>query len=181
MAKLTKMMVKQGFIAVLTVTCFLMMGCKDHNSPTNAASKIFTVTFNSDGGTPVPKQDVVSGEFATVPLPAPKRVVEETVYYFTGWFLDDKAFAFKTTPITKDITLKASWSLDPPIYTVTFDSSGGSAITGQKVPTGGFATEPASPPTKGNDNFWGWFLDGEDSSFAFTTTPITGDITLTAR
>ena len=64
-------------------------------------------------------------------------------------------------------------------YTVTFDSMGGSVvsqITG--VVSGELISEPANPTTTGYDSkFLGWLQDG--SVFDFST-PITGDITLTA-
>ena len=65
-------------------------------------------------------------------------------------------------------------------FTVTFDTDGGTlaAATPQSVKGNGTATNPGTP-TKNNYTFLGWYTaDGEEFDF---TTPITGDITLTAK
>lgn len=66
----------------------------------------WVVTFDPNGGTPVPlAQEVEYGHTATKP-------VEPTLkgYTFDGWYLDgeEEPFDFGTT-ITSDITLKAKW------------------------------------------------------------------------
>lgn len=69
-------------------------------------TEVYTVTFDSYGGTPVPPaQEVEYGLTATEPA-AP----EKTGYTFDGWYLDEAEapFSFDTT-ITSDITLKAKW------------------------------------------------------------------------
>ena len=73
-------------------------------------TEVYTVTFDSYGGTPVPpKQEVEYGLTATEPA-AP----EKTGYTFDGWYLDgaEEPFSFDTT-ITSDITLKAKWKITP--------------------------------------------------------------------
>ena len=62
------------------------------------------------------------------------------------------------------------------VYTVTFDTDGGSKIDAQEVEENGTATKPADP-TKDGYTFKGWQLDGKDYDFA---TPVTADITLKA-
>lgn len=69
-------------------------------------TEVYTVTFDSNGGTPVPpKKEVEYGLTATEPA-AP----EKTGYTFDGWYLDEAEapFSFDTT-ITSDITLTAKW------------------------------------------------------------------------
>lgn len=63
-------------------------------------------------------------------------------------------------------------------HTVTFDSNGGSAVEAQQVKHGGYATAPETP-TNGNSAFEGWLYNGE--IFNFLETPVTADITLTAK
>ena len=70
----------------------------------------WVVTFNPNGGTPVPlAQEVEYGHTATKP-------VEPTLkgYTFDGWYLDgeEEPFDFGTT-ITSDITLTAKWKITP--------------------------------------------------------------------
>ena len=63
-------------------------------------------------------------------------------------------------------------------YTVTFNSNGGTAVDSQSVPHGTTAKMPGDP-TYGNRAFLGWY-DEDDNLFMFAT-PITADITLTAK
>ena len=135
----------------------------------------YTVTFNSYGGTPVPlAQEVEYGHTATKP-------VEPTLkgYTFDGWYLDgeEEPFDFGTT-ITSDITLTAKWEINK--YTVTFDSYGGSKVDPQVVEYGLYAQKPEEPTLKGF-TFAYWYLDDENEAYDFDTTPITEDITLTAK
>lgn len=65
---------------------------------------------------------------------------------------------------------------DPSVYTVTFDSSGGSRVESQSVTEGQRAAEPV-PPTKEGYRFLGWYAG--DTPFDFNTF-IEGDMTLTA-
>ena len=64
-------------------------------------------------------------------------------------------------------------------YTVTFDPDNGTAETTQNVIYGGKATEPAEPKKPGY-TFKGWYLGEAEAPFDFGT-PITSDITLTAK
>lgn len=63
-------------------------------------------------------------------------------------------------------------------YTVTFDTDGGSAVASQEVYEGGNATEPSPAPTKADNSFGGWQLNGAIYSF---DTPVDSNITLTAK
>jgi len=75
---------------------------------------------------------------------------------------------------------KVEWTGEPTItYTVTFDSDGGSAVASQAVTIRKCATEPA-PPTKDGCTFKGWYAEGASDAYDFAT-PVTGDMTLTAK
>lgn len=76
----------------------------------------YTVTFETNKGTPIEAQLVPEGTFATKPVPAPTK----EGYLFEGWYTEQtmtNRFDFYT-PITKDITLYAKW-MD--ISSITFD------------------------------------------------------------
>ena len=64
------------------------------------------------------------------------------------------------------------------MYTVTFDSKGGSEVAPQSVESGKTASKPANDPTKSGVIFGGWYKGEEPFSFS---TAITGSITLTAK
>ena len=83
-------------------------------------AKYYTVTFESNGGTPVAQQTVEENGFAAQP-PAPSR----SGYIFTGWYLNaacTQKFDFAAA-ITKDLTLYAGWR-------ETGSSSGGGSSGG---------------------------------------------------
>ncbi len=128
-----------------------------------------TVTFDSDGGSNVDAQVVLYNETAVAPT-APEKVG----YTFLGWFLGEELYEFNTA-VTENLTLKAKWEINK--YTVTFDSNGGSEVSAQTVEHGGLAEKPEDPTREGAYVFGGWQYEGK--AFKFTT-PITGDITLTA-
>lgn len=129
----------------------------------------YTVTFNTDGGTPVPPaQEVEYGLTATEPA-AP----EKTGYTFDGWYLGEaeEPFSFDTA-ITSDITLTAKWKLNT--YTVTFDPNGGSVDPTSKTVTFGEPYGELPVPTRKGYTFDGWYTEAEDG------TVVTADTTVTA-
>ena len=130
----------------------------------------YTVAFETGGGSKVDPQQVAFGGHAVEPAEAPTK----TGHTFAGWFLGDSEFDFENTPIEGNVTLTAHWA--PIVYTVQFDSDGGSKVDSQQVAYGDTADEPADP-TKSSYRFEGWLLNGVLFDF---DTPITDDITLKA-
>lgn len=65
---------------------------------------MLTVTFDSDGGSPVDPVRVAKGGF----VKEPEAPVKEN-YRFAGWYLGDTRFDFRT-PVTEDLALKAKWT-----------------------------------------------------------------------
>ena len=131
-----------------------------------------TVTFDSDGGTPVDAQTVGDGDTVAEP-DAPTR----DGWTFLGWWNGDAEYDF-TQPVTGDLTLTARWERNAPaVYTVSFDTGdSGIMIASQQVEDGMTAMQPVDP-TRDGYRFDGWLLDGEPYDFA---TPVTGDVTLVA-
>ena len=116
---------------------------------------IYKLTFNSKGGSAVPWGYDVAGGSINKPAD-PTR----SGYVFAGWYDNDDYIGIPLTfpyTITESYTLYARWE---PIYTVTFDSKGGSAVSSQQVARGDGVTEPADPTLAGNV-FGGWFEDEE--------------------
>lgn len=128
---------------------------------------VHTVSFDAGDGSPVETQHVTDGLTVT----EPETPVREG-YRFDGWLLDGQPYDF-STPVTGDLTLTAAWTK---LHTVTFDY-GIEGMTGnQQIADGGTLTEPYVPERDGY-TFTGWLLDGRPFDFS---TPVTGDITLTA-
>jgi uncharacterized repeat protein (TIGR02543 family) len=139
-----------------------------------------TVTFNSNGGSSVPSQNIASGGKAVRPT-APTRAG----YTFDGWYEDESLsnlWDFNTV-VMGNMTLYAKWS---PInsqtsYTVTFNSMGGSNVPSQTVVTGGKVVKPTNP-TRGGYFFTGWYKDSDyNQIWNFNTGLVTSDITLYAE
>lgn len=90
-----------------------------------AAEKLYTVTFDAQGGSEVDSAYVGEGGYAIEPT-APER----EGYTFTGWYSDKdltQQWNFATDVIAKDTTLYAGWknnnpSIDIPSYTITVPS-----------------------------------------------------------
>ena len=133
----------------------------------------YTVTFDSNGGSAVTAQSIEAGQKATKPADPTKDG-----YDFKGWTLNGSAYDFNTA-VNGNITLVATWEqqqVQPTVYTVTFDSNGGSAVAAQNIEAGQKATKPADPTKDGYD-FKGWTLNG--SAYDFNTA-VNGNITLVA-
>ena len=134
---------------------------------------LYTVKFNSDGGTSVTSQKVKPNEKATEP-----DAITKNGYIFDGWYLNNNKFDFNTV-ITKNITLVAKWTEDPNVkrYIVTFDTDGGNSIDKQRIIENEKAKEPKAPIKTGYV-FSGWYLG--DKKYDFKTA-VTSDITLKAK
>ncbi|MCQ2792779.1 MAG: InlB B-repeat-containing protein, partial [Bacilli bacterium] len=72
-------------------------------------TKQYTVTFDSNGGTPVPSQTVEENKCAVKPADPTREEDEHGIYSFDEWRLDGSHFEFDE-PIVKDTTLKAEWN-----------------------------------------------------------------------
>ena len=127
--------------------------------------KKFTVSFDSDGGSPIESQSVEYNSKASIPTSEPTK----TGYDFVGW-----DFNFNTL-ITKDTEITAEWKIK--IFTVSFNSNGGSELPSQNVEYKSTVRTP-TPPTKANYEFDGWLLNGSKYNFG---TLVTGNITLDAN
>ena len=124
----------------------------------------YTITYNLDGGTNVsgnPAQYTV--ETGKITLLDPTK----TGYRFDGWYTDD-TYSTKVTEIAADstggVTLWAKWTVNQ--YTVTWDTDGGNALTGNYTTTADYGTAIVRPddPTKEADaqytyTFGGWYTD----------------------
>ena len=125
------------------------------------------VSFETVGGNTIEPVSVKKGSKVTRPID-PKK----TGHTFKEWTLNGKAFSFET-PITEDITLLATYE---DVYSVYFDSNGGSKVASGTV-KGGKVTKPEEPTRKGY-KFLGWYL--EDKAYDFST-EVKDNMTLKAK
>jgi uncharacterized repeat protein (TIGR02543 family) len=134
---------------------------------------VYTVTFDAAGGSPVPTaQSVTSGDLATQPADPTL-----TGFVFDGWWDGATQWDFATDTVGSPVTLTAHWQL--PIYTVTFDSAGGSPVpTAQSVTSGDLVTQPPDPTLAGFV-FDGWW-DGA-TQWDFAANAVSSSLTLTAQ
>lgn len=112
----------------------------------------YTVTFVGAEG--VENQTVEEGKTATEPT-----VSAPAGYTFAGWLLNGEKYDF-STPVTSDIMLTASWSLNAP--TVSLAASNESPVEGDIVTITATAEQPAADLTF----TYAWTKDGQ---------PIAGD------
>ncbi len=118
--------------------------------------QMFTVTFDSAGGTTVGSQTIKPGEYCVMPSSTPFR----DGAIFDAWYYKGKPFIFKKNPITEDITLVAKWKLET--YNIQYNLSGGQLST--SLPTSytiDTDTIVLTEPKKGDYKFAGWYLNGK--------------------
>ena len=134
----------------------------------------YTVSFVSNGGSTVVDQTVNYGSKATSPVPTKAGST------LVGWYSDvDLTVVFDfNTAITANTTLYAKWSLNS--YTVSFNSTGGSAVDPQSVVYNNSATRPVSPVRAGY-SFINWYTDLNLTTVFDFTTKITADTVLYAK
>jgi len=124
-------------------------------------TNVYTITFNTDGGTTI--DPITQAYSTTVTAPAAPTKIGHT---FDGWSVEIPA----TMP-AGDMTITAKWKVNQ--YTITFDTAGGSTI--DKITRDYGAAVPAvANPTREGHTFAGW--DQE-----IPKTMPAGDMTITAN
>ncbi len=106
----------------------------------------YTITFDTDGGTPIASVTLDYGAAVTAPADPTK-----TGYTFAGWDT-----AIPATMPAKSMVIKARWTVNR--YTITFDTDGGSTIAPITKDYGAAVTAPKAP-TKTGYTFQGWDTD----------------------
>lgn len=147
---------KKMFLFMLTILAFL--SCSDNDDPVVN----YTVTFETEGGTPVPPvQTVEEGGTVTAPSPNPSK----TGYVFFFWHLSGATTAYNfQTKVTSDITLYAKWQEEATVeyWQVTWELNEGAWPPDDNHPTqvvkGGTLIEP-NAPTKAGSTFEGWYKE----------------------
>lgn len=121
------------------------------------ALELFTITFDSNGGSPVAQQTVQALQLISQPgLPTKNNFI------FEGWYKDPfftSAWNFGSDKVVENITLYAKWNTTiVNKYTVTFNSNGGSSVASQTVNSDQLIIQPTQPGKSGSV-FAGWYKD----------------------
>lgn len=143
-----------------------------------ASEDLFYLTYNNDGTetkSPYYKNESV-GE-----CPEPTK----DGYTFQGWFTSPNGQGTKLTTnyvMTSDLTVYAYWTANSSdtVYTVTFETNGGTSVSSQTVAANTTINKPVEP-TKTDYTFTGWYLDSACSNLVSFPYKVTGNVTLYAR
>ncbi len=125
----------------------------------------YTITFDTDGGTPITP---ITQDYDT-DVTAPENPTK-TGYTFVGW---DKEIP-DTMP-AENVTITAKWAINQ--YTISFETNGGTEIDSITQDYGTPVTAPENP-TKTGYGFGGWY---EDETLSETPFVFTEDTTITDR
>jgi uncharacterized repeat protein (TIGR02543 family) len=138
---------------------------------------LYTVSFDSKGGTAVDDIITATGSAITKPTDPTK-----TNYAFSGWYKDAgfaSAWNFSTDKVTANTTLYAKWTINS--YTVTFNSNGGSTVGSVTANYNTTITKPTDP-TKTGYTFAGWYKNSAlTTAWNFSTDKVTAATTLYAK
>lgn len=146
-------------------------------------SYAYQVTFSAPDATAAPNPAALTVASPAVNVGSLPAEPAREGYTFAGWWTEDNAHGAQftaTTEVTGNLTLYAAWSLVP-VYQVSFNSAGGSAVGAQSIASGGLVSEP-SAPTKAGYAFGGWFVDQSlNIPWNFATGTVTANLELHAK
>ncbi len=118
-----------------------------------SAVPTYTVTFDSNGGSPVASEIVPDGGLVTEPAD-PVRAG----YTFGGWYTDlgfTTLWDFATDAVTADVTLYAQWTANS--YGIIYNANGGTGtMANQPVTFGDTVTLNPNTFTRTGYRFMGW-------------------------
>lgn len=140
---------------------------------------VYTVTFDSQGGSSLaPMEGVGSGSRIDEPT-APTR----NGYEVEGWYTDTEftnKWNFGVDAVSSSLTLYVKWKVA--LYTVLFNTQGGTEITSiESISYGMKISEPVSPK-KDKHVFNGWYMDASYTQrWYFTTDQVMKNTTLYAK
>ncbi len=166
---------KKSLLAVTVLLMAVMLSVSCDGNAKEPENSSYTVQFDLAGGEGyIPEQDVrKDGKIAEIEKPVKEG------YVLTGWknTADDSDFDIENDKVTSNLRLKAVWT---PVYTVSFDSAGGTPATyeAKTVLHGNLISEVPEDPERKNYVFQGWY-DG-DEKVDLTTLKITKNLSLKA-
>ena len=153
----------------------------NHKIYAHWSDNTYTVTFDANGGSVSPTSKTVTSAAPYGTLPTPTR----NGYTFKGWYWhvgsNGGAIINSDTKVTatSDHTLVAHW--EPKIYTLTFNSNGGSAVESRSIAYGEpYGTLPI--PTRQGYYFEGWYTSASGGTRVWEPTTMgAGNVTVYAH
>lgn len=138
----------------------------------------YDVSFDSNGGTEVETQSIISQGKVTEPTPPTKDG-----YTFGGWFTDDDTFqeewTFASDTVSEAFTLHAKWTENE--YTITYSLDGGDNNVGNPTTFGITDLDiTLLEATKDSHTFDGWYTEVTHENLVTSITTI-GNVTLYAK
>lgn len=136
---------------------------------------IFTITFETFGGSEVASQTLNKYQKVTCPSTPTKPG-----HNFVAWFSDEECkteYNFDTQVISS-FTLYAKWDAEE--YTITFNSTGGTSVQSQTISYGEKVIKPEDP-TKPDYLFGGWYSDEALNNLYDFNAVVTQTLTLYAK
>jgi uncharacterized repeat protein (TIGR02543 family) len=175
---------KRFIFAAIVATVFLLLAGCEQSIDDEPEGPTYTVTFHKNGGDTDASPRIKTGYHSGDPVGALPADPTRTGHGFNGWNTkaDGSGTAFTTsTAVTANITVFAKW-VDT-IYTVTFDSTGGSAVSSITVVHGSTPVLPANPTSDdASKGFAGWYTEASGGGTPFTaSTPVLANITVHAH
>lgn len=90
-------------LVLLIIGIVLALGSDKYMNGGKDSKKIYTVTFNTNGGTTIEPMKVLEGEYFIFPA-----VPTRSGYYFDAWLYEGEPF-YDNVKLTKNITIEAAW------------------------------------------------------------------------
>lgn len=132
---------------------------------TEGTTEKITVSYNTLGGTSVASGTTVAGATISTAPATPTKAN----YTFSGWYTAETGGTEVTFPYThgrtSNFTLYARWT--PNVYTVSYDSQGGSSVDATAWSYGSSLTLPT--PTRPGYEFTGWSTTAAGSELVYQT------------
>ena len=158
--------------------CLGSLGAGIKYVPAMLPLSTYTISFDSQGGSPVEDQTIPTVGQRLEKPEDPTR----TGWTFTGWYRDaacTQPFDFENDAMG-DGTLYAGWSVAEGYCAVSFETFGGTAIALQSVAPGRLAIRPEDEPARAYSTFTDWYADEACTELFDFSKPIYTDTTIYA-
>jgi uncharacterized repeat protein (TIGR02543 family) len=140
----------------------------------------YTVSFDTNGGTPVPaSQTIADGGKVTEPA-----VMAKNGYTFGGWYKENTfstQWNFSSNTVTGNMTLYAKWADTSTVWTVKFETNGGSPVGDAMVLRSTSVNCPMPDPTRTGYIFNRWFVNSGLTTVYNFSSVVIDNITLYAQ